>query len=197
MERYWGIIEPMARSKSQLSASLANGVIIDEHLHHIRFTREPEPQPQCSYPMFLDLFVTVLTGYSRRRLFEYLGRDNIGIEFYKRCQLHQELTVGSKHSQRRGDINRRNDRICYQRPGEQGFIFARVNNFVKVTHPREAYLALVHNYSSVDIDCIKRVASFGGEGSYCWIEVTWIESLIGVIKEGNVKFIITDVNLFN
>ena len=63
MERYCGIIKPMARSKSQLSISLANRVIIDEYLHHIRFTREPEPQPQCSYPMFLDRFVTVLTGY--------------------------------------------------------------------------------------------------------------------------------------
>ena len=73
----------------------------------------------------------------------------------------------------------------------------RVNNFIKVTYPQEAYLTLVHNYSGVDIDCIKRVASFSGVGSYCWIEVTWIKSLIGVIEEGNVKFIVTDINLFD
>ena len=197
MERYCRIIKPLAQSKSQLSASLVNRVIINKHLHHIQFTQEPEPQPQHSYPIFLDLFVTALTGYSQRRLFEHLGGDNINIEFYKCCQLHQELTVGSKHSQHCSDINWQNDQICYQWPGEHRFTFVRVNNFIKVTYPWEAYLALVHNYSGVDIDCIKRVASFSGVGSYCWIEVTWIKSLISVIEEGNVKFIVTDVNLFD
>ena len=197
MERYCGIIKPMARSKSQLSASLANGVIIAEHLHHLRFVRETEPQPERSYPIFLDLFVTGLTSYERRRLVEYLGSENIDVEFYKRCQVHQELTVGSVYSQRRGDINRRNNRICYQLPGQQGFMFATLLKFIKVVYSQERYLAWVRNYNGVDIDRIKRVASFAGEGSHCWIEVTWIKSLFGVIRDGGVNLIVTDVNLFD
>jgi hypothetical protein len=186
----------MARSKSQLSVSLANGVIIAEHLNHIQLTREML-QPKRSYPIFINLFVTALTGYSRRRLFEYLGDDNIDVEFYKRCQVHQDLTVGSEQSQRRGDINRQNNRICYQLPGQQGFAFATLLKFIKVIYPEERYLAWVRNYNGIDIDHVKRVASFAGDGSYCWIEATWIKSLFGVIRDGGVNCIITDVNLFD
>lgn len=38
MERFCGILKPRAKSKSQLSTSLANALVLIEHLNHVRFT---------------------------------------------------------------------------------------------------------------------------------------------------------------
>jgi Transposase family tnp2/Domain of unknown function (DUF4218) len=197
MERYCGIIKPMARSKSQLNVSLANGVIVAEHLHHIQFFRDINmgPQAECSYPALLDPFQTDLTNYSKRLLTAYIPGNN-SIEFYKRCQLNRDLIVGSQHSQRRDDINRQNNRVCYQFPNQQSFMFATVLKFVQVIRQQRC-LAWVRNYDGVDIDHVKRVASFAREGSYCWIEAAWIKSVFGIMREGGINLIITDVNLFD
>jgi tnp2 family transposase/uncharacterized protein DUF4218 len=200
MERYCGIIKPMARSKSQLSVSLANGVITTELLNHVRFTREEEPAaaPQNSYPILLDSLMTKLTPFSRRCLLAHLSNSaNVQIKCYKRCQLTRELTIGSAESQRGGDLARRNDRICYQIPGQQGFAFASLLQFAKVIYPQERCLAWVRIYDGVNIDHAKRVASYTREGRCCWIEVGWIKSLLGVIKEGSVNLLVTDVDLFD
>jgi hypothetical protein len=199
MERFCGIIKPMARSKSQLSVSLANGVIISELLHHARFTRETEPLRQDnSYPLLLDPFdAKELTPFSRQCLSDLAGGDNVRVECYKRCQLNQKLAVGSAKSQRGDDINRRNNRICYRASGQERFMFALVLHFAKVSGTQERYLAWVRLYDGIDIDRARGVASFDCEGSYCWIEVDWILSLFGVIRDGRVNFIVTDVNLYD
>ena len=77
------------------------------------------------------------------------------------------------------------------------FMFATVFAFVEVTCPEKHLLAWVRTYDEVDIDQVKRVASLGREGPFRWIETSWIKSLFGVLTEGRVKLIVTDVNIFS
>ena len=126
MERFCGIIKPKARSKSQLNASLANVVIIAEHLNHVKFTRSmrlgavtiKSSPTAISYPVLLDCFKPHLSMYQCTCLEMILKCHNLVIEGYKRCQLHQDLLVGSTQSQRCSDINCRDYRICYQESGK-------------------------------------------------------------------------------
>jgi hypothetical protein len=107
----------MARSKSQLSVSLMNGVIVAELIHHMRFIlrASTETMHMPSYSLLLDSFISTLSR-SRRALLEYLRCDSANVTFFKRCQLNEELIVGSSKSQRGGEINRQSNRICYQMP---------------------------------------------------------------------------------
>ena len=198
MERYCGIVKPLARSKSQMNTSLANGVINQELFNHVPFiqTGEPELAAPPAFPILLDLFRAEVTTHMRRSLSEYLHSDStFGMTFYKRCQVSEKLIIGSKHSQRRGDINRQSNRVCYQPPGGRGFMFATIVAFIEVLRPQRC-LAWVRKYDGIDIDRTKRVASFAREGGLCWIEVTWIRSLFGILRD-DVNLIVTDVNLFD
>jgi hypothetical protein len=51
------------------------------------------------------------------------------------------------------------------------------------------HLAYVRDYMGVDLDRIKCVASFSGEGRRRWIRIARIESLFGILKEGGVNLI--------
>lgn len=141
MERYCGIIKPMARSKSHLNKSLANGVLTREFFNHIRFTRAAGPDMQCSYPNLLDSFVPAPQAQLRKRLSEYLHGDPTDLEFftdlelYKRCQVNKDLAVGSVYSQRNTDINRYNNRICYHDPDQNQMAFATVHMFTCSPRP--------------------------------------------------------------
>jgi hypothetical protein len=197
MERYCGFIKQFARSKSQLNTSIANGVITTELLHHIRFTQATESQSKRPYPILLDSLIISYQSYLQRKLSAYLQNNPTCLEIYKRCQVNEELTVGSSYSQRSTDINRRDNRICFQVPGQPDFSFATVQMFVKADCYQEYRLAWVRKYNGIDIDRVKRIASFAGEGRRCWIDVAWIKSLFGILKDGGVNLIITDINLFD
>jgi hypothetical protein len=67
-------------------------------------------------------------------------------------------------------------------------MFVAVVAFIEVLRPQR--------YEGIDIDRTKRVASFAREGGLCWIEVIWIRSLFGILRD-NVNLIVTDVNLFD
>src|SRR6266480_3936654 len=54
MERYCGFVKPMGRSKSQLSRSIGNTVIVTELLHHSRFLRKSVKQIAVRYPVLLN-----------------------------------------------------------------------------------------------------------------------------------------------
>lgn len=202
MERYCGIVKPMARSKSQLNTSLTNGVINTEHFHHVRFTREINLQSPRSYPVLLNPFTTShrRQAHLRRTLLEYLRCDIIDIKVYKRCQVNEELIAGSTYSQRRADINRNNNRICYSYVMNQKKIIGlgTVDLFaMAISHQAHYCLALVRDYTGIDKDCTKRVVSFVGEGSYRWIKISSINSLFGILREGGINFVITNIDLFD
>jgi hypothetical protein len=77
-----------------------------------------------------------LTAHSRRRLVDLAGGDDVEVKCYK---LNQELTIGSTQSQRRGDITRRNNRVCYRAPGEERVMFAMVLHFTEVSGTQELF----------------------------------------------------------
>ena len=55
----------------------------------------------------------------------------------------------------------------------------------------------LHGSGNSPIDHAKRICSYGSEGGHCWVEVERIRSLIGLIREGGFKFIVTNQNLFD
>ena len=197
MERYCGEIKPMATSKSRLSESVANTVVIIEHLHHLQFTRIIQPEASQRYPQLLSIYKPEISRYQLQRLAELLGYDIFTVKSYRRCLLRQGLVIGSLESQRRCDTNRRNDQICYQISRDYEPMFGVVHQFAEVVGPRPCYLAWIRQYSGVQFDSAKRIINFSSYGGYFWIDVTYIKSLIGTIQEGNVAFIVTDISLFD
>ena len=135
-----------------------------------------------------------LTPSQRNNLLFEIGHENVTVECYKRCQLRHDLVVGSRRSQRCADINRNNHRICYRRPrshsvecGEVEF-FANTDNY--------GLFAWIRTLDDLDFDRKFGIVSFGRLGRHRWIHVEWIKSLIGIIREGGVNHILSDVDLF-
>jgi hypothetical protein len=116
MERFCGILKPHARSKSQLSVSAANALLISEHLNHIWFIRSPSVVSPIQYPILDGSYKACLTSYQRCQLNRLCGEVS-DVVFFKRCRLRENLVIGSVRSQHHGDITRCNYRICYSRPG--------------------------------------------------------------------------------
>lgn len=203
MERFCGVIKPKARSKSQLSTSLANMLVLTEHLNHVRFTRHGQMTAEIRhlvYPALQGRYNATLAPYQRRRLVSICGDgEEYIIKFYKKCQLRDDLTVGSIASQSQADITRSNFRVCYSGPEDNEVKFGIIYYFLQVisTDRPVRQLAWISQFEGVDIDREKRIASFGIEkGRRSWVNVEYIHSLIGIIKDGGVNFIVTDVNLF-
>lgn len=108
MERFCGIIKPMARSKSQLNSSLTNALIKAELINHARFTMllpNPTATPQHSLGL-LDQFDYKLTRQQRVMLRElarqhYVERQipqfNI-VDGYRRFQMKEGMVVGSRYT---------------------------------------------------------------------------------------------------
>jgi hypothetical protein len=53
--------------------------------------------------------------------------------------------------------------------------------------------AWVRTLNGLDVDRRRGVVSYEAFGSHKWIKVDWILSLIGVLRDGGVNFIVTDV----
>ena len=201
MERYCGIIKPMGRSKVQLNASIANAVVTAEMLHHAQFLRRASKPIHENYPRLLNRLRDESSSHALQKLTHFLNMEN-GFQslLFRRCQLNSKLTIGSNSSQRRNDVNRRDDLICYQ-TDQQKWMFAQVIYFAKIRSPVQStiqlhFLAFIRNYTDINIDKRKRVASFGREGGRSWIPVSWIQSLFGVIQEGGVNLIVTDIDIY-
>ena len=201
MERMNGIIKPKARSKSQMHASVSNGVLVAEHLNHLTFILspdEPNSRDDMPLPRLSGSFTASLTVIQRARI-EYAVDHWLGEPpFFKHCHLQSDLTIGSKMSQRRDDINRASHRICYREPGVREWQFGEVEFFIDATGPgRWAY---IKSFTNVNINSGRRIATYNGTGVAKWIRIEWIRSLIGVLHKdstGNISCIITDIDIFN
>jgi len=103
MKRFCGILKLKARSKSQLSTSLVNAVVINEHLNHVRFIlssgdEEAMPLIDIRLPRLLDEFKPRLSTYQRNHLSYILDRHMDEVVGFKRCHLRDKLTIGSAES---------------------------------------------------------------------------------------------------
>jgi Transposase family tnp2 len=202
MERFCGIIKPRAKSKSQLSTGLANALVLIEHLNHVRFTaaghgQETTDTPTLAYPALQGRYKAQLASYQSSCL-ERICSDVEEVEFYKRCQVRDDLTIGSTASQRTAAITRSNCRVCYAEMGNNEMRFGNIHFFIRVlsVDGQVRDLAWISQLEDVDIDREKRIASFGREGRRTWVDVRSIRSLIGILKHENVNFIVTDIDLF-
>jgi len=72
--------------------------------------------------------------------------------------------------------------------------FSEIQFFIKLYEL--GHWAWVRTLDKIDIDKKVGVASYDGYGPHRWIQIDWIESLIGVVRQGNVGLIVSDVNLF-
>ena len=205
MERFCGIIKPMARSKSKLDTSVANGVVVVEHLNHLRFVHFyfanlgiPEPE-DISYPRLANPICLTITREQFISLVQARRSPRIeSIQPYKRCHLNRHTTIGSRKSQVCSDTNRDDHRILYY--GTQGQQkFGVVEYFATVTDPDGsddwAYVATLTGEIRHPQE---RVVAVQQEGRHEWIQVTQIDGLVGLVTEGNARFhmIISDRCLF-
>src|SRR5579871_1746895 len=194
MERFCGVIRPMARSKSKLGMSIINGVILTEHLNHLRFVHpdfaeldtapEDVDYPQLANPVRLDLanqqFVRLLQIRE--------GKPINSIRFYKRCHLNHRTSVGSRESQVGSDTNRDDHRILYHSiQGERAF--GVVEFFATAINGNGsddwAYIATLTGEVRQRQEGIIAVQQ---EGRHIWIQTRQIDGLIGLIKEGTARF---------
>ena len=85
------------------------------------------------------------------------------------------------------------------RPQSNQIQFGAVQHFAFVSSQGQHldYLAWIQSLEDIDIDHEKHIASYGRQGNYTWIEIKWIKSLFGVLKDGGIKLIVTDINLFD
>ena len=199
MKRFCGILKTKSRSKSQMNTSLTNAVVINEHLNHVGFALPPadEEMPTIDMPLpcLLDQFKPRLSTYQRNHLNYALGRRVDVVVGFKRCHLRDNLTIGSVESQRRNDINRANHRICYHQPNEQLRRFGEIQFFVELYE--FGRWAWVRTLDKIDLNKTAGVASYDGWGPHRWIQIEWIETVIGVVRQGNVGLIVCDINLFD
>ena len=111
------------------------------------------------------------------------------ITAYRRyCLGPPDLIVGSDISQRRGDINRANHRICFRKPSNSSStrLRAGVVHLFAEAGPL-GKLAWITELEGVAFDRRQAVASVGRAGRKFWIPVEWITNIIGLIEEGGLN----------
>ena len=198
MERFCDAIMP-TQSKSRLSSRLANKLVLTEHINHVRFTQQGRAGiKHLVYPALQERYNASLTQSQRLCLESECG-DVEEIQFYERCQVRDDLTVGSLASERQADDALCDFRVCYTGPGDDGMKFGLIHYFLRVSSTGRPVqqLAQIRQFEDVKIDRETRIASFGGKkGHRSWVDVKYIHCLIGIVKDRGLNFIVTDVDLF-
>ncbi len=185
----------MAKSKSKLGASIANGVVLAEHLNHLRFVHSDFAEPDIAasedvgYPQLANPVRLDLTSQQLVRLYQIRRGGSIdSIHLYKRCRLNRRTTIGSRESQVGSDTNRDDHRILYHSiRGERNF--GVVEFFATVTDSNSsddwAYVAILTGEIRHRQEGVIAVQQ---EGRHTWIQTGQIDGLIGLIKEGEARF---------
>jgi hypothetical protein len=112
---------------------------------------------------------------------------------FKRWQLRRDLLIGSVESQCRGDVNRNDSRICFRTGECEALECGEVQYFTTSGYVRGQW-AFIKQFTRLVIDHDVGVVSYGAIGCPRYIRVEWIQSLIGILREGGVNLIVSDVN---
>ena len=89
--------------------------------------------------------------------------------------------------------------ISYSGPDDDGMKFGTIYYFLRVSSAgRPArQLARITQFDNINMDREKRLASAGtGKGRRAWVDVSYIRSLIGIVKDRGRNIIVTDIDLF-
>lgn len=211
MERFAGVVKPLAKSKSQLSYSLSNSLMMIEHLNHYHFVRGRSGKENPQYPQLL----TPCTGRLYQTAWDLINTHfqtlsnaiqqvihHGMISSYLRCQLRSDLVIGSE-IQLRTELNRVNYVICYTEGDHYGATvrFANVKLFIEVEGIGK--WALVSGSRDVPtIDPVVRLAYYDRRNSReeKWIQVSDIKSVVGELKglrSDNIVYCVTDYGLYD
>ena len=177
-----------------------------ELFHHIEYVYsfDLEPSDRISVfaiaqsPILLDKFSHKTTVRQRRQL-EMTFKDQFPgnglpdfrmLQGYKRLQKNTTLVIGSKRSQRYGDVSRCNYRICYQQSVGQQYHVGEVHFFA---HTELGKWAWITELRGAAFDQHRGVASILNEGKSFWIPVDWIITVVGLLHHGGLKIVVSDV----
>ena len=194
MERYCGTIVPMARSKSRISQSLMNALIITEHLNHYNFViptqlsgKSTPPLPYLTNPISKPVSAKTISKHPswRSDIYRKYKRPSedlepLHVEFYLKCQLSKNTSIGCTSQTRRVN-SRANWVVCYS-DKRHGFRFGEVEIFALV-NGEDAWARIEHLGSSPPkIDRKRRLISYKGpRGKLVWAPVSCIHAAAGVI----------------
>ena len=208
MERFCRVIKPQARSKSMINTSIANSLILTEHLNHLQFLHADFADGETSQPN--EMQCTALRGilksspaneptpYQRRTLQIARNAPFTTMDCYKQYQL-ATLVIGSRKSQSNGNINRENCRIAYRPTDNSPWKFGVVQYFAHTTDSNRCDdWALVKQLTGRTAHLSQRVIAFGMEGSQEWVPVEQIRGLIGLLHERDSRFfmVVSDLDIF-
>ena len=222
MERFCGIIKPLARSKSQLSVSLSNAILMTEHLNHLHYCQSKLPlvsgyrnETNTNFPQLLDplssrgrQLMHAQHRYWLPRLSYIIQKVLLDTEvhYYYRCQCRPDLIVGSA-KQTRSEINRANNFIVYLNRDSGLMELGEVEVFAHIEGAEDwALVRRVASGNSLFIDRAKRLASYTRESTNLkctWIQTSEIKSVFGEIATSATgphqrarRFCVTDIDLF-
>ena len=209
MERMCGIIKAKARSKSQMNASLINGVLLKEQLHHTAFmgyqtSIEPPKQIHMERLTLLNEYRLQLDDQQRRNHLRRIAAqlpflpvpiENFTIRAFKRCQFKRHVILGSVESQRRFDVNRNNSRVAFRPLESELLCYGEVQYYINLSDIGYSEQAWIREYRTTT-DPEAGTVRIDGLGSLKLIKMIWIESLIGIVDDGAKRYIVTDLDCF-
>ena len=211
MERYCGIIVPMARSKSRLSQSLINSLIITEHLSNYNFivrTHLPEkdtpPLPYLTTPITRPSYYRSRTNHPRW-LSDIQGKyDNddsdLGsplVELFLKCQLTTSASIGCT-TQRKQINGRVNFIVCYYDEKRGGIWFGKVVIYALV-NGTDAWAHIEHLAPTPPrMDFRKCTCSYPKrKGRLSWIPISYIRAAAGIITRSDRHYCVTDLGIYS
>ena len=196
LERYCYEVKQAATSKSRIDTSVANVLVRIEQMNIIRLLYSVDlfhPHPDCPdptrYPLPKDRIgrpdlheKLPLSRQQQNRLSAMVGEPHITIEYFKRCLLSKEVTIGSEASQRDQEDNRKDCFICYHGSGG-GCLFGTVYGFMRVGDSG-AIFALVRRWEGVEADMeVHQITYLHNNGPWDLVKAKSIRCLVGVIVE--------------
>ena len=196
LERYCYEVKQAATSKSRIDMSVANALVRIEQMNAIRLfysadlhCSHPDSPDPTRYPLLKDRIgcpdlheKLPLSQQLRNRLSAIAGEPHITIEYFKRCLLSKEVTIGSKASQRDQEDNRKDYFICYHGSGG-GCLFGTVYGFMRVGDSG-AIFALVRRWGGVEADMeVHQITYLRDNGPWDLVKAKSIRCLVGVIVE--------------
>jgi hypothetical protein len=209
MERLCGIIVPMARSKSRLSQSLMNAIVVTEHLNHYNFVMPTHVQESNTPP--LPYLIMPISGPVRQntttkqprwisdlyRKYERTGDEAnyLHIDFYMKCQLTQTVSIGcASQTQRLG--GRANFVVCYFDERKKDVRFGEVEIYARV-NDTDAWARIEHlSASKPRIDKQRRLCSYlSQKGKLAWIPLSNIRAAAGIITRER-HYCITNFDIY-
>ncbi|KAH7042240.1 hypothetical protein B0J12DRAFT_210948 [Macrophomina phaseolina] len=191
MEDYCGVIKPMGRSSVKKTVSLANAVLLREHLNALPFTscgtflleeREVRP-PQALMSVFYIALddITDQQASLMRNLHAQLTQqlDEGVLRAYRRCQL-PTFQIGSRRSQRAIEDNRNDARVCYT-AGTATRHYGEVHYFVGLPTTPGAQWAFISRFDVIIDSARGNIRYIGAQERYAYIPVEAIVAPVGFV----------------